>query len=57
MDFWINFWTWLLVGAVTVFAGLAVVVTVGRYFDIKKLLRSIDAKHAEENSDAETDDP
>lgn len=49
MDFWINFWTVLLILAVVVFACLAVAVTIGGFFDIKALFRSIDAKHSEED--------
>ena len=42
-------WDW------AVFAGLAVVVTIGGFFDLKRLFRSIEAKHAEGEQDAETD--
>lgn len=55
MDSWLVFWTVLLIAALAVFAGLAVVVTIGGFFDIKKLFRSIDAKHAEQDQDAEPD--
>ncbi len=55
MDFWITFWTWLLIGAVTVFAGLAVVVSIGGFFDIKQLFRSIKAQHAEQDRHPEHD--
>lgn len=48
MQFWIEFWTWLLIVAVVLFAGLAVVVSIGGFFDVKRLFRSIDAKHAAE---------
>jgi len=54
MGFWIDFWTVVLIIAVAVFAGLAIVVSIGGAFDIGKLLRSIDAKHAEEPDDPET---
>jgi len=55
MGFWINFWTFLLVAALVVFAGLAIVVTIGGFFDIKALFRSIEAKHAEQDENGETD--
>ena len=48
MEFWITFWAVLLVAALTIFAALAVVVTIGGFFDVKALLRSIDRKHGEE---------
>ena len=49
MSFWIDFWTYVLIVAVAVFAGLAVVVSIGGFFDIKRLFRSIDAQHAEQD--------
>ena len=45
MDFWIHFWAIVLGVALAVFACLAVVVTVGGFFDIKALFRSIESKH------------
>jgi len=51
MQFWIDFWTWLLIGAVVLFAGLAVVVSIGGFFDVKRLFRSIEAKHAAEQEE------
>jgi len=53
MNFWINFWTCVLIAALAFFAVLAVVVTIGGAFDIKKLFRSMDAKHAEQDRDAD----
>ena len=55
MFFWINFWTCVLIFALAVFAGLAVVVSIGGLLDIRTLFRSIEAKHAEQ--EAETDGP
>ena len=55
MDFWITFWTVLLVLGLTVFAGLAVVVSIGGFFDIKRLFRSFDARHAEEGAERKGD--
>ena len=46
MQSWIDFWTFLLVAALVVFVGLAIVVTIGGFFDIKALFRSIETKHA-----------
>ncbi len=48
MDFWTVFWTVLLVLGLIVFAGLAVVVSIGGFFDIKRLFRSFDARQAED---------
>ncbi len=55
MDFWITFWTWLLICSATVFAVLAVAVTIGGALDIKKLFRSMDAKHAEKERGTDGD--
>lgn len=57
MDSWLIFWTVLLIAALVVFAGLVVVVTVGGFFDIKKLFRSIEARHADKKQDVEADGP
>ncbi len=51
LQFWIDFWTWLLVIAVALFAGLAVVVIIGGFFDIRAMLRRIAQQH--EDADAE----
>ena len=56
MDFWINFWTVTLIVAVAVFAGLTVVVSIGGFFDIKRLFRSIDAQHTGQDRDAQAGD-
>ncbi len=45
MEFWISFWTWLLVGAMGVFAVLAVVVSIGGFFDVRAMFRGITEKH------------
>jgi len=55
MSFWISFWSVLLAVALVIFAGLAVVVTIGGFYDIRRLFRSIDAKHAEQEQDGEAD--
>ena len=55
MNFWIYFWTYTLIAALAIFAALAVVVSIGGLFDIKTLFRSIEAKHAEGEQDAEAD--
>ena len=49
MDFWINFWTFFFFAALVLFAGLAVVVTIGGFFNIRSLFRSLLAKHTDES--------
>jgi hypothetical protein len=44
---WLYFWTLLLVFAVTVFAGLAIAVTIGGLIDIRCMFRAIEAEPRE----------
>jgi len=55
MQFWTAFWAALLVVALTIFAGLAVVVSIGGFFDVKALLRSIGRRHIMEEGRAADD--
>jgi hypothetical protein len=41
MDFWINFWTAFFFASLAVFAGLAVVVSIGGFFNIRSLFKSL----------------
>jgi uncharacterized membrane protein len=45
VDSWLAFWTGLLIGAFTLFAGLAVVVAIGGFADARAMFRSVDAQH------------
>lgn len=59
MKFWIVFWTLVLILGLGVFAGLAIVVSIGGFFDIKSLFKSIEEQHAESpgaSYDGERDD-
>jgi hypothetical protein len=49
MQFWISFWTAVLIAAVAIFTGLAVVVAIGGFFDVKAMFRTILTHHAEED--------
>jgi len=49
LEFWVNFWTWLFVGAVALFAVLAVVVTIGGAFDIRAMLRRLSDSAKDDN--------
>ena len=55
MDFWINFWTVFFYASLLVFAGLAVVVTIFGFFDIRSLFKKLseDNDRQNENSDPE----
>lgn len=52
MDFWISFWTVFFVVSLVVFAGLAIAVTIGGFFNIRSLLKTLKEEHA-----AGTDEP
>lgn len=45
MEFWQGFWTVLLVVSLTAFAGLAVVVSIGGFFDVKALFKRLEDQH------------
>lgn len=49
MSFWPQFWTWFLVVSLVLFVGLAVVVAIGGFFDIKAMFRSLRQRHEEES--------
>ena len=44
MNFWINLWTIFFFASLAIFAGLAVVVTIGGFFNIRSLLKSLTAQ-------------
>ena len=48
MSFWIGFWTIVLVVALVTFTGLAVVVSIGGFFDLKRLFRKIVESHEQD---------
>ena len=41
MNFWINFWSIFFFASLAIFAGLAVVVTIGGFFNIRSLFKSL----------------
>jgi len=41
MSFWVDFWTVFFVVSLVLFAGLAVVVTIGGFFNIRSLFKSL----------------
>ncbi|MFC1739074.1 hypothetical protein ACFL1G_08510 [Planctomycetota bacterium] len=48
MVFWKIFWTISLFASIGIFAALAVVVTIGGFFNIRSLFKSLTAKHKEQ---------
>ncbi len=55
MSFWEIFWQVVLLVSVVAFAGLAVVVAIGGFGDIRSMLRSIDTRHETTDSDSDSD--
>ena len=51
MAFWVNFWTWLLLFGLLLFLGLAVVVSIGGFLDIRALFSRVREQHDEERVD------
>ena len=49
MGFWMNLWTIVFFLSLLSFAGLAVVVSIGGFFNIKSLFKSLDEQHAKDN--------
>lgn len=45
MALWTQFWAWLLVFSLLLFLGLAIVVSIGGFFDIRALFKSIREQH------------
>ena len=41
MNFWVNFWTGFFVISLALFAGLAIVVTIGGFFNIRSLFKNL----------------
>ena len=48
MDFWIKFWSFFFFLSLTIFAVLAVTVTIGGFFDIRSLFKNLSAEHKDE---------
>ena len=45
MTFWIWFWTIFLLASLALFAVLAVVVSIGGFFDIKRMFERLKEQH------------
>ena len=58
MDNWLTFWKLLLIAAFVLFGVLAIAVTVGGFFDIRAMFKSVDAQHqAEKKHERPQGDP
>lgn len=43
MNFWIDFWTVFFFASLAVFTGVAIVVSIGGFFDVRSLFKSLTA--------------
>ncbi len=52
MNFWINFWTIFFIASLALFAGMAIVVSIGGFFNIRSLFKSLAerSEHSEDGS-------
>jgi len=41
MSFWVNFWTIFFVASLGLFAGIAVVISIGGFFNIRSLFKGL----------------
>lgn len=55
MDGWAIFWGGLLVTVLVIFACLSIAITIGGFFDIKALLKTIDDRHKSSGQTEEDD--
>ena len=50
MNLWINFWSFFFFASLAIFAVLAVVVTIGGFYNIRSLFKSLTSR-ADQNDD------
>lgn len=51
MNFWINLWTLFFLVSLALFGALAVIVSIGGFFDIRSLFKSLTAGAAQEKNE------
>lgn len=51
METWATFWAIVLIAVLIVFSVVAIKVTIGGFFDVKALFRSIDEQHEEKENE------
>ncbi len=47
MSGWATFWEWVIIVALTTYFGLAVVIMIGGFFDVRKMFRRLNESHAQ----------
>ena len=56
MNFWINFWTIFFVASLALFAGMAIVVSIGGFFNIRSLFKSLTERSEQSEEDSRKED-
>ena len=56
MNFWINFWTVFFIVSLVLFAGIAVVVTIGGFFNIRSLFKNLSGRREQSDEGAVEED-
>jgi hypothetical protein len=56
MNFWINFWTAFFIVSLVLFAGLAIVVTIGGFFNIRSLFKNLAERREQSEQGAVAED-
>ncbi len=56
MHFWINFWSIFFFISIAIFAGLAVVVSIGGFFNIRSLFKSLTARAGQQDESSGQND-
>ena len=57
MDFWVNMWSVFFFCSLTLFAGMAIVVAIGGFFNIKDLFKGLLEEAERLKAKAEASDP
>jgi hypothetical protein len=52
MNFWINFWTGFFIVSLALFALLAIVVTIGGFFNIRSLFKNLTGRSGQADEKA-----
>ncbi len=55
MDFWISLWKYFFFASLAAFAGLAVVVSIGGFFNIRSLFKSLSERTGQDDDPSAED--
>jgi hypothetical protein len=56
MNFWINFWKIFFAASLAVFAGMAIVVSIGGFFNIRSLFKGLTNRGNQQEENAPRND-